>query len=52
MFDHQPGLRRNDITPLAAGGYLAQARNLVFLGPPGTGKTHIATALGIAACHT
>ena len=52
VFDHQPGLRRSDITPLAAGGYLAQARNVVFLGPPGTGKTHIATALGIAACQT
>ena len=51
MFDHQPGLRRDDISPLAAGAYLTQARNVVFLGPPGTGKTHIATALGIAACH-
>jgi DNA replication protein DnaC len=36
VFDHQPGLRRSDITPLAAGGYLAQARNVVFLGPPET----------------
>ena len=51
VFDHQPGLRRDDISPLAAGAYLTQARNVVFLGPPGTGKTHIATALGIAACH-
>src|SRR5215218_9135974 len=51
VFNHQPGLRRDDISPLAAGAYLTQARNVVFLGPPGTGKTHIATALGIAACH-
>ena len=51
-FDHQPGIRRDDITPLAAGHYLTEARNVVLLGPPGTGKTHVAIALGIAACHT
>jgi hypothetical protein len=38
VFDHQPGIRRDDIAPLAAGHYLAEARNVVLLGPPGTGK--------------
>lgn len=35
---------------LAGGGYIQEHRNLIFLGRSGTGKTHLATALGIEAC--
>jgi DNA replication protein DnaC len=42
---------RQQIAALASGGFLTEARNVVLLGPPGTGKTHLATGLGIAAAN-
>ena len=38
-FDHQPALNRDMIAHLGTGAFLAKARNVVLLGPPGTGKT-------------
>jgi DNA replication protein DnaC len=47
-WDAQPTARQQ-IAGLASGGFLLEAQNVVLLGPPGTGKTHLATALGIVA---
>jgi DNA replication protein DnaC len=47
-WDAQPAIRQQ-VGALASGGFLTEARNVVLLGPPGTGKTHLATGLGIVA---
>jgi DNA replication protein DnaC len=36
--------------PLAEGGYIQKAEPLVFVGEPGSGKTHLASGLCVAAC--
>lgn len=49
-YDAAPGLDRNRIEKLSAGEYIWQRRNVIFTGKNGTGKTHLAVALGIDAC--
>lgn len=46
-FGSQPGLDRRLIEELATGRFLHEGRNVVFLGPPGVGKTHLSIALGV-----
>ena len=50
QFAEAPTIPAATLRSLADGGYLAQAEPVLFLGEPGTGKTHLAIGLGVAAC--
>ena len=49
-FSYQPKLDEKLIRELANLNFLDEAKNIVFLGPPGVGKTHLAVGFGIKAC--
>jgi DNA replication protein DnaC len=49
-FAARPSVNKPLLIDLLRGEYLEKRENILFIGGSGTGKTHIATALGIAAC--
>lgn len=49
-FAQAPGISARQIGELAAGGYLERAEPVIFIGEAGTGKTHLAAGLCVAAC--
>ncbi len=48
-FAFQPSVKREQIASLHELGFVARKENVVFLGPPGVGKTHLAIGLAVAA---
>lgn len=49
-FSALPALNRRNVAELAQCGYIACCENVIAIGNNGTGKTHIAIGLGMAAC--
>jgi DNA replication protein DnaC len=48
-FSFQPSIKREQIESLHELGFLERRENVIFLGPPGVGKTHLAISLAIAS---
>jgi len=49
-FTFQRSIKKTVIEHLGQLDFLHAKQNVIMLGPPGTGKTHLATALGVRAC--
>ena len=50
-FSFHPDLDKKMVMELFDLSFLTRHENVIFLGPPGVGKTHLAIALAIKACH-
>lgn len=48
-FDFQPSVNKKQLQDLISLGFLEKHENIIFVGTPGTGKTHLATSIGIEA---
>jgi DNA replication protein DnaC len=49
-FAARPSLKESLVRELLSGHYIERKENVLLVGNPGTGKTHVACALGFAAC--
>jgi DNA replication protein DnaC len=50
-FGFNPSINRQLIKQLATSAFIANHENILMIGPPGIGKTHLATAFSIEAIH-
>ncbi len=51
-FTFQPSLKHEQLDSLHALGFVERRENVIFLGPPGVGKTHLAISLASAAARS
>ena len=49
-FSFQPSLKERKVISLASLTFIEKKENVIFLGPPGVGKTHLSVGIGIKAC--
>lgn len=49
-FSFQPNLSEREVIALSSLNFIEQKENVIFLGPPGVGKTHLSIGLGIKGC--
>jgi len=50
-FSFNPGINKKEIMSLLNCNFVHKSNNVLLIGPPGVGKSHIAISLGIAAIH-
>ena len=49
-FGYQPSINKKHVLDLQHLSFLDKQENLIFIGNPGVGKSHLATSIGVAAC--
>lgn len=48
-FNFQPDIKQTEIMDLSSCNFIMESKNIIMLGKPGTGKTHLANAMGLKA---
>lgn len=49
-FGFQPSINKKEVLDLGHMSFLSKHENIIFIGNPGVGKSHLATGIGIEAC--
>ena len=48
-FSYNPSIKKSQVFELATCRYIRERRDVLWVGPPGTGKSHLCQALGLSA---